>query len=139
MRNDLYIVYILELFDIEEQGKQIAIQVLCKHFKVMGVWGHAYFVYLGKGVQNLAKPAYIILAHSKISKSKKCKEKTMKKTIFWEVLDIEVRNTKSLFLLPSLIDWFQYLIFVKKHLNMWHYSLHLYCLCKISNSLPPGF
>ena len=28
MRNDLYIVYILELFDIEEQGKQIAIQVL---------------------------------------------------------------------------------------------------------------
>ena len=30
----------------------------------MGVWGHAYFAYLGGEVQNWEKPAYIILARS---------------------------------------------------------------------------
>ena len=44
--------------------EQIANQVLYKHFRGVGVWGHAYFTYLGGEIQNWENPAYIILARS---------------------------------------------------------------------------
>ena len=85
-----YVIYILELLDIEEQGTEFWFRKLKfimiynaysnkSPFKYyisilgggrVGVWGHAYLLILGVGgwgVQNLEKPTYIILERSLIS------------------------------------------------------------------------
>ena len=77
-----WVIYIPELPDIEEQGTEFRFRKLefntiyntyvkkspFKYYISIlgGVWGPAYFAYLRgwMGVQNLGKPAYIILARS---------------------------------------------------------------------------